>query len=221
MPKKPKKDEDDLSKQERKAVKRLIHVEQELKFHNTGGGTVAAPGNAADTTLNSICLTAVVQSGTTDSVRVGDKIKLRSIQYDGILYGDPSGLAVTPTCRVKLMIIQTYELFLSATGSLVSGDIFDTLAVFNTLNPYRVDYEPLFKVLYEKIFIVSSNTANPMFSHKFHINVPLKYARKQIQYSAATTTANNHIWACWISDIPAGGAEPLFASEGRIRFTDS
>lgn len=182
-----------VAKSVKKYVNKKIHQDDETKFFDRT--TVAGVGlyDTFSSSGNQYELSNPAQ-GTTDSTRVGDKLRLRGLRLRFTLVpGD-----TTQTCRI---IVYQYK----GNSSLHTPAISEVLqsayiGVDSPLAPFTHDYRNQFIILMDKTITLDS-VSHPVKSYKK--KVPLKYAKKQIAFTAGSTDGSNKVYMIAISDSTA------------------
>lgn len=188
------------NKRPRKGVSTLVkkEVKQQLSKNLETKYQIRYIGETVSNSGNIHCITSQVAQGTTDTTRIGDMITLNSLTMRAYFAaGDAINL-------LRLIIFQWYPLSDTATSPPVATDLLDdfSLSIPYIIAPFKTDYlGTRFTVLYDQTFPSVVGASNEYVVKD--INVPLKYAHKKIQYSAATTEATNHLWYMCVSDSAA------------------
>jgi hypothetical protein len=88
------------------------------------------------------------------------------------------------------------------------------------LSTYNHDEESSrqFTILYDKCYAMTLGTSTSQVVS--NIRVPLKYAKKKVQFDAATDEGANKLYMCVISDSGAA-PNPTIESYSRIIYTDA
>lgn len=192
-------------------VKKLVHKESETKFFDT----TPFNGSGIDTTGSFAILSGVAQ-GIQDSQRIGDKLTLRAcrIAYT-MVPGDPYNV-------VRIVVFQWYPntVLTIPTASL----IVEALGI-NYMAPIRHDHvNNQFKVLYDKRFTMVLPAAAGIGADSSvrtgNIIVPMKWVRKSVDFTSASTNAANHLYVYVVSDS-AIAANPSITLTSRIWYDDS
>lgn len=129
---------------------------------------------------------SVVPVGTGDLARIGDKISPTSLEVGFNVIGETfSGIA-------RIVIFRWLD-----DSTPVPTDIFQALGGgFATVQPFTHDQRSKFNVLSDKRMTVSNNGGSEIVSMRY----TLKLAKKNIAYSAGTTTGRSKIYACLVGD---------------------
>lgn len=187
-------------------VKKILHKTNETKYYELG----ATPGNV-DFNGSLVLLTGLSQ-GTTDSQRIGDKINLRAfkIHYQ-LLVGDAYN-------TFRIIIFQWKPNTQLVTPTVANILVGTTVGTVNApLANYVWDYQNQFIVLYDKLHVLD---ALNMSTKAYRKTVKLKFAKKTIEYYAASTAASNHLYMLCISDSGAA-AHPTIQYQTRVMYDDS
>lgn len=194
-----------MSKKSKQNLKRNLRTLGEKKYNVFSfSGVVDDQGQILD-------ISAIGQ-GTTDLLRDGDQIGIRSIEVNAQAFMYAPVVSGDLTNIVRLVVFQWFP-----TSTPVPSSIFNT-TMTTALAPivaYNHDNRFNFRILYDKKFVLSRNGAAVVYHRKYI----LKGFREKIQYSAGTTTGSNKIYACFISD--SGAADhPSLAATFKINFSD-
>lgn len=147
-----------------------------------------------DTTGELYSLTNVSQ-GTGDSNRIGDEIKISALELRiNALYGDT-------TNYLRIIVFQWL-----ANDDISAPIVGDVLYDASSSIPYVLSYynnDTLgsdYSVLYDKVHSLN-NTYKTNFSQ--NIFIPMKYAKKKVQYVAGTTNGSHKLYILLCSDSGA------------------
>jgi len=207
----------------KKAIKRALDKDEEKKWFGSGRTLTDVYGGAAGYTQQNL-LSGLTQ-GLADNARDGDKIRLTSIRVRLLIRGPIGG--TTSAQQVRIMIFQ-YKAgpAVPALANLLLNDI--PTGGPSTYSHRDVDYYTQMVMLYDKVFTVVRQDATgantpPNWERFIIINVPLKYAQKQIHFIAGSAVnIANPIYLAAIGHYgtTAGGTNAQYAFEHRIRFKD-
>lgn len=174
-------------------VRKELNKNIETKYYDRA--STSASGDTVDYSGSAFYVLTTPSQGTTDLTRVGDKVRIRGLHCRMNLFCGDS----TNTMRVILyQYKQASNLIANSVTYLLNGTYVGTAQAPNS--PYVHDYQKLFNVLYDKTFALDL-VSKPEMSLVF--KCPIKYARKEIAFSAGSTDAINHIYLLVISDSGA------------------
>lgn len=193
-------------KKVRKIVKSELKKEIELKHYDRI--STGFMDNGSLTGVNP--LTSIVR-GTSPTNFIGNKIKVKSLRITGSFIA-----ADTPYNVVRMLIIQDG----STTFAPTVSNMF-TNAVYPLYSDYNVDTRDQYRVLYDKLFVLSNDgvsTANhiPKF---FKIKISGKSLR-QVGFNASGNPDSGTIMILLVSDS-ASATHPNFVMSLRTTFTDA
>lgn len=222
--KKGKKLSPDTTRAVKRIVQKAISKNSEMKQAQSSVAPVAVYGQLAG--VYQTLLTDMKQ-GLTDSDRIGDEINLKGISITCLLRNNSSN--EYNDIRIIVAQYKSTDFSPSVTEMLITNQaVLVGVQEFNAYSQYNIDYKGSYVVLYDKTIHLEQGLVNALNygetgttwkSHKFH--VPLKYANKTIQYSAATQDALNGIWIFVIGSSASVANNPRFSMTYSVRFTDS
>lgn len=190
-------------------VQKIVRKEQETKYHDLSLASQPYLVAMASTTIVDLC---AISQGTQDIQRIGDKIRLRSLDMRvQILCADSTNV-------VRFIIFQWHpNTTITATDPQGSQIIADT-ATYPFLSNYVHDYQNQFIVVYDKVWgsELTSDSANRVM----HIRPSLKYVRKQVNYTGATTSGSDKLYLLMVSDS-GSATHPSVKVQARIRYDDA
>lgn len=193
-------------------IKKHIDTEAELKFYGVYQIPVTVDNNGVILALTDPLM------GMNDNQRIGDRLRLK---HQNIGYMIRAG-ASTVSNAVRVIAFQwkvmdnldspTLDGLLASYGSAVSS----------ICSPYHHDNLEAnkFGILYDKTHVVGpAGTINDMLVQT--VNLDLKYARRDVQFTAAQSHGMNKLYVAFFSDETLGGAQaPTVEIEGQCTFTD-
>lgn len=211
-------------------AKQVVLRNEEMKWYEFGlADTAVYSGAAPGYSQQNLTLIPQTAGASTDSTRIGDKVKLKSITVKLRLKGTVS--AVTPFGQcIRIMIFQfiapstTAAPLTPTLNNILLADV--PTGVRSAMSHRDVDHMKTYVMLYDKTFFVPNQctavgTAGNWVK-MIKIQVPLKYAQKTINFSAGGTESNNSIWLGAIGSEPTFGAgNATYGHSHRVRFTDS
>lgn len=186
----------------KKYVKEQIVKHQELKYYDETLSDFIDYNGAV------YCLTDMAQ-GLGDSQRVGDKISIKSMLIRGTLAeADLRNI-------IRIIIFQWYPV--DSASAPVPAQILQAIGTWGIVSPYIHDTRNQFGILVDKMY--NLNTSSTPY-RPFEIRVPLKYAKKSVNFNAAGLFGSNHICALVITDSSAS-THPTVSFYTRVYYTDS
>lgn len=200
-----------------KIVKDKIYAASEHKWYGAGFTPVSTFGSA--TGYNQQGMITMAQ-GIGDNQRTGDTITLRSIQCNVRMNAVAATVGAVQHIRVlvfQFKMNNSAGIAPTVTDMLVNDVSAGGLKTANSF--FNVDFIRQYVILYDKVITVIQGTNKNVYNLKFR--VPLKYARKKIQFNAAGTNSDGNIWIATIGSEPTLVANITTAAEYRVRFTDS
>lgn len=214
-------------------VKREIDKNVEFKHLTINNPTLpTADSLGEDVTLPyQTCMTLVPQVGglvlASDSTRIGDKIKVRSItiRISFLAFGDDATPANNPNgVNWRVMVVQDRSYSATGVAPVVN---FTQLLVPDTaagsfINSNRnADHQHTLIVLYDRTF--SQAIGSDLLMTK-QIRVPMKWCKKEIQYSNGSTfnqTNQIHLLVMALSAPNPSTSPPSISYQYKMNFTDS
>lgn len=218
-----------VKKEIKKDIKQALKKELEIKQYAAGlTATAVYSGTGAGGVNSQMCSVA---QGLLSTNRIGDRISVKSLHVRLNMYlGAANSGTSNVWANIRCMVIQ----YKANDNSPIIGDLLLT-SVANATNvvgsmsarnkPYLDDYV----VLYDRVYSLHNglSTANNVGAdprgqlyHQF--NVPLKYAKKTIDYTnAAGTSCNNPLWIFFTSDQPTAVTNPTVSFDYDLQYTDA
>lgn len=213
-----------------KIVRKQLKSVQEMKQHTVGLATTDVySGTAA---VRQYDLTAIAQ-GVLDTQRDGDEIYLKHIKIR-LFVCNQETVTSNDYVNWRVFVFQYMDNPLSgatqnpniANFLLTSNANGGTYGAFSSRNQ---DHFSSYHVLYDKFFRTvlggkaNSPGDNPAYATSFVINVPLKYAKRKVEYVAGSVNGPNHIWMLITTGQADVGAanNPFFLFDATVSFTDS
>lgn len=213
-----------LVKQIRGIVKNDTKRNSEFKQFAADISVVGIYGGSGGALLTH--LTPVVQ-GVADNQRVGDQLTLNSINIRGVmLSGD--GATANRFNDIRIVVFQykdsdmnplVSEMFLSNTVT--------SAAAQNAYSNRNIDYLAEYNFLYDKTYHLDYGLQNAsnygqtgILSKHFEIKVPLKWVKKKVQFTAATTNTVNGIWLMAIGSSASVATNPSIGFSWSVGYTD-
>lgn len=208
----------------KKAIKNIVQkqLQPEIKYNTTLLTTGPSIGLTNGTLVPFYDLTNPPQNAT-DSGRIGDDVKLKSLIFRFSLAADAS--YVQGTARVMIVQWKNDSTVLPITSPqiLMNG-------ISGVQDSFSFPYEDglsagSFQVLYDTTIPMLGNAIGDGGGDQISrvVKVNLKYARKDINFTAGNNTGRNHIYAMAIQDrtIGAGTDRIVFSFSSRIYYTDA
>lgn len=189
-------------------VKRMISSKTEIKYLDTINATTISYAGSC------ICLSEVPQGtvNQTDVVRVGDKIKPKSLEMK---------LVTTVADNTNIFRVIVFVWKMNDTTDVPSpGEILAVVSSANAVNsPYYHDLKNQFTILYDQTRVMGTTATTPnqtlVWKKNFYKKLPTK-----INYLGGALTGTNNIYALFISDSSAS-AHPAINYGFRLNYTDS
>lgn len=215
-----------LKKAVTKIVKNQIEDNQEWKQFSTNDAGLQPCYSNAGRRLYDMTSPA---SGLLDSNRVGDEITLKSLK---VMIEAVNGTGANSYQNVNWRVIvfqyksqdnapTQQELFVPTANNFPSPAV-------GTFSAFNIDYKNVYNVLYDKIFrttgtngLAATAAQSTHSSNLLRFSVPLKYAKKKIQFEAGTQNTINGIWIMVITDKDSVAVNPQCKIESICRYTDS
>lgn len=170
----------ELKKVVKKQIKNIFHPE--LKYIGLGNAYGNSTGSEQVTFID---LTGASQNTGDAGERIGDKITLEGVSIRYAFNGNANGF-------LRIMVIQWYPDTSVDTPSvskvfhsLITNDRYICNTVYDNVGS-------VFSVLYDRTHAIDTAQDLNTIVRK---NIKMKYAKKTLQYKAATTQGNNHIYA--------------------------
>lgn len=224
-----KKPKSKLSVEAKREVRSLISKGISRNAESKQHSVSVAPGIVFDGAGGVIIsqLTNMAQ-GVADNQRVGDEATLKWLRVH-MFFSNQAGATANPYTFFRVVIFQYHrsdnapqiaELFLvsSANGG----------ATYGTFSSRNIDYMGIYNVLYDKTIKTVQGAANAAnyganssYAQELQIRVPLKYAKRKIQYLAASTTSTNGIYILITTGQVSTATDPVTAYTATVGFTDS
>lgn len=154
--------------------------------------------------------------GAGSTNRIGNAISLRSLEVIGEIF--PGTAQVTNQC-CRMIICWDHQpdstgVVTQMTPQLLINSTPDGL--FNVNNTDR------YTILYDKIFYISSNAANPNWLKPIHLYLSLKNVESRYPLAPANFPTSNSLCVYTCGDTAAGvNTTPIWIAQARIRFIDA
>lgn len=210
--------------QKKKALKSLakklqdyVH-EKKFKAADLGHQSFAALG--IDWVSPQYQLTNITQ-GSTDTSRDGDRLSLRSIELDFIVYYDL--VVLNPPVQNESIRILVFQWFPSSpiiggtNPSPSTNEMLTSVALTSTrahIVPYSHDNRQLFRILYDKVITLSVSGTQIVHVKK----MITKFAKRELQYLAGTTVGTNQVYMALAT--MHGTAYTFFDGVAKVNFND-
>lgn len=202
----------------RKIVKAAIksNLGPEIKYSTQiltmGSGRLIINGASS---VDDLFAPAQTAGASTDSLRIGDQVKLRSLQIR--LYTEALATYLSGTYRVVIFQWHSDTTSVVPTTSLVyttsiSGGI-------DSQSPWNMDSrrQGLVTVVYDKTFAVVTSQVNDTRGHV--INVPLKHCKKTINFTSGAQTGRDHLFMIVNADkagVTTNAIQMAYTSRGNF-----
>jgi hypothetical protein len=178
--------------------------------------TLASPPTQATVSFSgTVVELAPIAQGTAINQRVGDAVRLESIDYRQVWYANQTQ-AIATTGR-SILFLDTMN-----TGTApVPSDVLDASAVGTAAAPFANFNIPnlhmhRFKILFDRTFSLGI-TGNDAFNGDLREHVKLR-SRLDFSGSASSTGLRNRLYLLFISDVNAN--DILFTAQVNTNFTD-
>lgn len=166
--------------------------------------------------------------GVADNQRVGDEATLKWIRVH-MFFSNQSGATANPYTFFRVLIFQYHR---SDNAPLIAEMLLVSNSnggnTYGTFSSRNIDYLGIYNVLYDKTVTTIQGAANAAnyganskYAQELMIRVPLKYAKKKLQYLAASTTATNGIWIMITTGQGTIATDPIVSYTTTVGFTDS
>lgn len=160
----------------------------------------------------------------TDVTRIGDSIKITSIDIRAMLFYTPD-VTNDPGQLFRIVIFQykpNNGLLPPSQARLLNND---ENGFPGPLSHQVISYQNDYHILYDRMYTVIGSTSTTGVSNQVkhvHINVPLKRATKKLEFDGNTTAHNNAVYMAIFSSSSnaAGIADPAVGYQTRLRFLD-
>lgn len=200
-----------LNRTQKRQVRSIVNSNLEKKYFDTLlSGTVSTTAQISKLTT--------IPTGTTDSTRVGDKVKMLSLNLR-FLFGAADA---TNVCRFII-----FQWHLNDGTAPVVTDILNNTGVTDVFMAYyNHDQGKNFTVLCDKMIIscLNASNANVWFKwrHSFNRKRKLsdKFVKNTIKFIAAANTGMDHIYMLIVSDSSAL-THPGYNLDSRVTYTDA
>lgn len=207
-----------LTKKEKTQVKRIVNSNIETKYQNI------AQGQLQMSSTPRIASQILVNQGFTDSERIGDRIKLKSIKYKFFLHQNPT---FSTTYNYARIIVFQWHAMTQTAANPVAGDILLQGAGGGEdyTSQYNHDKRTQYHIMWDKTFkLVGNALSDEPFQDSAAImaSTPFLIPKwKVIDYDAASgTTFTNKIF---VLDVSSGTSSlgPIFFYTGKLLYTDA
>lgn len=199
-----------LAPRQKKAVKRMINRAGEPKYAVMSSAFTNSTNGDITNTSKMFQLTQIAQ-GNTDITRNGDRLKLLSMRFLGVVY--------TPTVAAQIRII-FFVWKPSGNGPSATSDILlpgpsggvDVCSLYN--HDTRSDY----KVLKDIKLVVQPNAVERTRWISFNKRIPVRCQNQQF-VGGSSATGTNQVWGLWVSDV-ASTPPTIAKANVKFAFTD-
>lgn len=202
-----------LTKKQRKEVHKMVNQPDEIKFIETAS---AAVDQAFGSMPNAFSLdNCLVTQGVTDTARLGDQLVAKSLRA-----------RFTITADVNNVFDVYREIWLqwhpnSTTYAIASVLLTGPSGIIDVWSDYNHDNRDNFTILVDKLHSSQCNAAADSNTFTILRKVPLKYAKKKMQYVAGTTGGMNHIMCLIIGRRVSGATGAKITYQSRFYFADA
>lgn len=189
----------------KKEVKQMIKSEnakaRELKFYNVNSSYSALLSYSG--VIEDI---SAMARGDSDSNRDGDRCLPISLDLSYVVYGE------TYSSVYRCIIFRWLENSTPTVGDI----LLSSGSGYSVTSGYQHDQRGLFNILYDKTHTVSNNGGSELV----HVKKHLKMAKKQIDYTAGTTSGSNKIYMLGLTDRSLATSATV-AYTTRLNYTDA
>lgn len=176
---------------------------------------VSGGPQAIDQLWDITCVTQISQ-GAADTSRVGDEIRVSSIEYKYTMFSVNNEPAA-----IRFVIVQWHPQVTDTNGSppSVAGNIFfdGTVDSENYLQPIYHDNRRQFRILYDKTHKLS---AADEITATYHGFITRGFQRNLQYYGGSATNAANQIFILKCSSV-TGANSPTMTNFIKVNYTDS
>jgi len=190
-----------LKNEIKREIMQSINSQEEEKWINVAGVSVATSGTPTFVDLSTI------GQGTTSGTRIGDTIKLNHFRFAlSVIYADATNLV-----RVTI-----FKWMMNNTSDVPSAsEIFQdtTGATRICLTPFVTTKPSRFKIIFDKLINLDA-TCHPQAIHLVEMAM-----KTLVSFDTGTSTGRNHIYVSFVSDSTAI-PHPAFSYESFVKFHD-
>lgn len=214
-----------LDKEINKVAKKVVAKTEEFKQYVAGLAVQVYFGTTAAADATYRALVTPIQ-GFGDNNREGDELRLRSLTLR-ISFFNNLGAGSNPTNYARLVIFQFLQSNAIAAPSM--ADMFINGAGAGNVNIYsspNIDRKSIYRILYDKTIFTAgaqgaSTSVAPNYAQHMVVRVPLKYAKKNIQFINATINSVNQIYFVVLGEQGSVANNPFYTADWNVRYTDS
>lgn len=153
--------------------------------------------------------------GVTSSDRLGNSISNRSLEMVGAISRGTAQIT-NQTCR--LLVVWDHQPDPAGVPTPINPSLLTLPTPDGLMNITNSDR---YTILYDKLFSISANIANPKADKPLHIYLSLKGVESK-HTTGGTFPTSNSLCIYTIGDTPAGvNTNPFWIAQARIRYTDS
>lgn len=188
--------------QVRSIVKRALRSNEEEKY-------AIVHGSYSVSTTAGVYSLSNTSQGSSGGGHIGDECRLKSIEFrwDAI---------VADTTNFLRVILFVWKPNMTLTGTPADTDVLKTTTPPNMITScYEEDGEDMYRVLYDKVILLTTNGDNAIAVGKMYRKLNLKQ-----DYTTSSSNCSNNIFLLLISDSGAV-SHPTFNFTSRIAFTDA
>lgn len=184
-------------------ISRAISTRQEHKYLSVSNSSVSMPAASYVTSISDI------STGTTDSQRVGDAVRLGTLRINFSILKNSSASSTL----ARVVIFQWADS--DQPGAPTGSDIFTNYGTYPAVTTLR--HDPLrsktLRVMADKVYVLDDT--DPLV----YQSLVLKPASKKLQYDSGGPSGTNKIFMCLLSDQITYG--PAMTYMTKLNFTDS
>lgn len=200
----------------KKIAKSLLSKNVEIKYAETASPAVDQQfGIGGGAYSQDVMLIPQATSPVTDSARVGDRLFLKSMQWRFTINSQTTNGFDAFRC----IVVQYHPS--STTYNVANILLNGPSGGLDPWSMYNHDYRESYTILYDKTFSSQCNLAADDNTINKHVHVPLKYAKKQIQYVGGSVAGQDHIFLLVLGRRTVGANGAVITSQVRVYFSDS
>lgn len=210
----------------KKEVAAYEKKEVELKFFPASVPLQFFYGGSAGTIMQH--LTAITQN-ITDSDRVGDKVFIKSLEFEAILFNS-TGVNANMYNDVRIIIFQYNATDMNPVPAqmFITNNVLGAGAVNSAYSARNIDYLRVYHKLIDRTYHIEQGVpaalnygTTGILTKHVKFKVPLKYCKKRLEFQAGTTNTNNGLWVCVIGSSATAGANPTIGMKWEVHYTDA
>lgn len=207
---------------QRKQVLKLAQTDEEVKEYDQYIPQIFYFGTTAQANLTVRPMLNMAQA-LGDNARVGDELKLKSIMLRMSFYNN-YGAGSNPSNSARLIIFQ----YTANTQIPDMTQMFTGGTAVNIFSHLNTDHKDIYHLLYDRTFrtngafgAIGTQSSPDTLSRNLVLKVPLKYAKKRIQYLNATVNTTNQIYFAVLGEYGSNTLNPYLTCAYQVKYTDS